>query len=515
MKEHFNLMFLGTGSDSGKSLFTAAFCRIFKRRGISVAPFKAQNMALNSFVTMDGREMGRAQVIQAYAAGLQPDCNMNPVLLKPSGGNNIQVIVRGRVVETTDSRDYYEMIGRIREKVLESYTELSNRYDAIILEGAGSAVELNLKDRDIVNLSMARAVNSPSVLIGDIDRGGIFASLIGSIKLMDARERKLIIGSIVNKFRGDIVLFEDGVRILERKMKRPVFGVMPYLKDLGIPEEDSVPLSKGLKGSYKMDSKVKIAVVRLPFISNYTDFDPFEIEEDVSLVYIDEPDYLDNFDAVIIPGTKSTIQDMLWMKKRGFDEKIRMIAASGRMVIGICGGYQMLGRSIEDPYHVESDVDETEGIGLIDMKTVLTKEKKLTRVRALSLLSVFGGNIEVTGYEIHMGVSRLSSRLKPCFKIIEKNGIRTSYYDGAQSMKRNVWGTYIHGLFENDAFRSNMLSRLGISRSSGLNYREYLENQFDRLADSVEENVKVDDIIRRAINFKRFKIRGKEWIGQS
>ncbi len=503
MEKHLNLMFIGTGSDTGKSLFTTAFCRILKRRGVRVAPFKAQNMALNSFVTMDGKEMGRAQVIQAYAAGLQPESDMNPVLLKPSGGYSIQIIVNGEVLKTDSALNYYNMIDEIKKIVFESYRRLSRKYEMIILEGAGSAVELNLKKRDIVNLPMARMVDSPAILIGDIDRGGIFASIIGSIYLMNNREKRLVIGSIINRFRGNKELFSEGVKIIEKKTKRPVFGVMPYLKNLNIPEEDIVPLMKGTKGKIKCKASIKIGVVKLPFISNYTDFDPFEIENDVSLVYFDSPGDIDYFDIIIIPGTKSTIPDMLWMKRMGLDVAIRNAVKKGKMVMGICGGFQMMGNRIEDPRHIESPYDSIDGIGLISMKTVLTDKKMLTRVKAVSQLDGINGGV-IEGYEIHMGKSYIERELPPVFKIIEKNGVKTTFYDGVQIGGGMIWGTYIHGIFENDSFRAAILGKFGLK--TNFKYKAYVETQFDMLADAVEENIDVQNIFKLLSKRKKIKI---------
>jgi adenosylcobyric acid synthase len=338
------IMFLGTGSDVGKSVIAGGFCRILHNRGYRVAPFKAQNMALNSFVTMDGKEMGRAQVFQAKAAGVLPDSDMNPVLLKPAGNNSCQVIVQGKVFGNTSSTGYYGMRERILPKVLESYEKIKEKYDAVILEGAGSTTEINLKENDFVNIRMAAAARAPAVIIADIDRGGVFASVIGTMKLLTAKEKRLVAGFIINKFRGDRSLFTDGVRFIEKKTNRPVFGVLPYFSDIHLPEEDSVALQQGKKGSIKDVEDVRISVIHLPMISNYTDFDPFEMEENVSLVYARKPEELRGSSIIIIPGTKNTIEDLIWLKKNGFEEAIRKHLKDGKALAGICGGYQMLGR---------------------------------------------------------------------------------------------------------------------------------------------------------------------------
>ena len=498
MKKESNLklMFLGTGSDVGKSLLVTAFCRILYRRGISVAPFKAQNMALNSFVTMDGKEMGRAQVIQAYASGLQPQSEMNPVLLKPSGGNRIQVIINGEVCCSQDAYMYYKDIDKIRKIVLESFKKLEDKYQAIVLEGAGSAIELNLKKRDIVNIPMALAANAPSILISDIDRGGVFASSIGSVKLLKPRERRIIIGHVINKFRGDVTLFDDGKVIIEKKSRRPVFGIVPYIKSLNIPEEDSVALDRGKKGRIKINSEVRIAIIKLPYISNYTDFDPFELEKSVSLWYATTPDELDDSNVIIIPGTKNTISDLLWIKKTGFEEKIKTLINKGAVVVGICGGYQMMGKYVYDPYNVESDMKEMKGLSLIDVKTTMSTDKTLKRVKAVcGIDGILKGEI-VYGYEIHMGVSKIGPEVHPSFKIIERNGEKTNNLDGAVINKGKVWGTYIHGIFENDVFRSKFLKACGRSKSFVFNYNNYLNEQFDKLADNIEKYIDVDRILR-------------------
>jgi adenosylcobyric acid synthase len=544
------IMFLGTGSDVGKSVIAAGFCRVLSKRGYRVAPFKAQNMALNSFVTMDGREMGRAQVFQAAAAGVLPESDMNPVLLKPAGGKTVQVIVQGKLYASCSAGDYYSMRRDILARVLESYGRLRESRDAIVLEGAGSAAELNLKDRDIVNMPFALLVRAPVILVGDIDRGGIFASLIGTMALLSGAERRVTLGSIVNKFRGDPALFKDGVRIIERKTKRPVFGVVPYIDDLRLPEEDGVALQRKNRGNGAASGTppaapgggLVIAVIQLPHIANYTDFDPFELEEGVTLRYVSRPEEAAGSSFIVIPGTKNTIDDLLWLRARGFIDQLRSHVRAGKPLAGICGGYQMLGESIEDPFGVESNRGRIDGLGFLKLRTVLEREKTLTRVRGLCGISRMRGRgnggtggIEIEGYEIHMGRTvPLCTKARgpgarnvpghgtprPAFTIVEENSRPVRRADGAVSNTGKVWGTYLHGLFENDLFRAAVLDsigRHGRSRSRDprsqspvprdppppVNYRAFLETQFDRLAETLESNVDVDRIIRLAEGFRR------------
>jgi adenosylcobyric acid synthase len=508
-------MFLGTGSDAGKSVIAAGFCRILYKRGISVAPFKSQNMALNSFVTMDGKEMGRAQVFQASAAGLLPDADMNPVLLKPSRvfqtqrsqtqGSQTQVILQGKLLVTDTASGYYRMKDLIFKRVLESYGRLSRKYEALVLEGAGSLTEINLKHADIANMEMAMAAGAPVVVVADIDRGGVFASLVGTMKLLTRREKKLVIGFIINKFRGSMDLFYDGLRLIEKLTRRPVFGIVPYFDDIHLPEEDSVALQSGKKGRRMKGAKVRISVISLPHISNYTDFDPFELERDVSIWYSRTPDEIDDASIVILPGTKNTIEDLNWLRERGFFPALRHHVKRGRSLIGICGGYQMLGTAIEDPHGVESSRGHTEGMGFLPVSTILETEKTLSRVSGFCTLDgmnhVGDQNIPVEGYEIHMGkTTGFETHVCP-FTITSRDGNRLEYGDGAVSHGNRVWGTYLHGLFENDLFREQFLSHHGRKGCSKLSYRAFLDEQFDKLADLIERNVDVERILRCARRF--------------
>ena len=530
-------MFLGTGSDVGKSILVAGFCRILRRAGYRVAPFKAQNMALNSSVTMDGKEMGQAQVMQAIAAGIPPEADMNPVLLKPSGESNSQVILQGKLFKTESAIVYYTLKELLLPRVIESYERLRKRFDAIVLEGAGSTVEMNLKERDFVNIEMAMRVHAPAVLVADIDRGGVFSAIIGTMKLLTARERRLILGFIINKFRGDPSLFKDGIKYIEKKTKRKVFGILPYFDDIHLPEEDSVALHQGRKGKIEDGRCVRVSIVHFPYISNYTDFDPLEVEDGVSLKYVRSPDDLEKSDAIILPGTKNTIADLLWLKERGFERELRRHVERGKTLIGICGGYQMLGKQIEDPCGVETSYGSAEGLGFLNVRTTLQKEKTLKRVRGVCMLNSLnrtsGERIEVEGYEIHMGITSRAPGVKPSFILggvpessefltpIEEKGHPDSnplkgcnyhgtdiplggnyHEDGATTSNEKVWGTYLHGIFENDVFRYQFLSSLGREKGEALLYRSYLDGQFDRLADLIERHIDVRSIIRMAEKYR-------------
>jgi adenosylcobyric acid synthase len=508
------LMFLGTGSDVGKSVLAAAFCRIFRQDGFRVAPFKAQNMALNSFITPQGGEMGRAQVVQAEAAGIEPHVDMNPILLKPTSTMGSQVIVLGKAVGNFSAKDYYAYKKRLTAVVRDAFERLSKNYDIVVLEGAGSAVELNLKEHDLVNLTMARMARAPSILVGDIDRGGIFAALLGSYLLMEPDERDLIAGFLVNKLRGDPDLFLPGVEILERRSGKPVLGVVPHFDHIALPEEDSVALGRRMGSGPKESSgqRPSIGVVRLPFVSNYTDFDCLEHDPGVDLVYFDRPGDVFCFDAVILPGSKNTIEDLLALERSGMADALRAYFKAGGVVVGICGGYQMLGERITDPHGVESRVRETAGLGLLPVTTEMASEKVTTQVTARlhpdNRLGLGGisPSMVLSGYEIHMGRSRpLNSQAAPCFRILSRNGRAVSAADaddGFSSADGRIWGTYLHGIFDNDAFRRAFLSLLAEKRdgrglSFGIsNYSRWKDAQYDLLADHVRSHCDMERIYR-------------------
>ncbi len=514
------LMILGSGSDVGKSLMVAGLCRIFRQEGIRVAPFKAQNMALNSFITPEGGEMGRAQVVQAQAAGLTPHVDMNPILLKPSSDVGSQVIVHGRVYGNYAARDYYRLKPRLVRKVMESYRRLAQAYDLIVLEGAGSAVELNLKHNDLVNFSMARRAGAAVLLVADIDRGGVFAATIGAFHLLTPSERRMLKGFIINKFRGDAALFREGETIIARRTGRPVLGVVPYDRDLVLPEEDSVALGKKRhNGTWGEVGALKIGVVRLPHISNYTDFDPLEQEPGVALRYLDHRDKLDGLDLLILPGTKNTISDLLYLKESGMFGQVQAYFRGGGRVVGICGGYQILGQEVRDPLGVEGDPRTEAGLGLLPIITTMAGAKTTTQVEA-RWREGWAEDGVLSAYEIHMGVSEPQGEGQPAFEIISRNGEPLKVADGWVSPDRRVWGTYLHGLFDHDGFRRTFLEEVRQERPAHetpprelsyktfqevqkldlagpgktanavmMPYKEFQEAQLDRLADLLRRHL--------------------------
>ena len=401
------IMLQGTASNVGKSTITTGLCRIFKQDGYNVIPFKSQNMALNSFITKEGLEMGRAQVSQAEACKIDPIADMNPILLKPNGNNKSQVIVRGKVVGDMSSKEYHDYKLQLTEVLDEIFKEFEEKYDVVVMEGAGSCAEINLMERDISNMGMAKIADAPVILVGDIDRGGVFASLAGTMLLLPEEYKKRVKGVIINKFRGKKELLDSGIKMLEDIIKVPVLGVLPYT-DIKIEEEDSVTTRFKQKVNR---GDIHIEVVRTPHMSNFTDFNIFETQEDVSLRYVDFGESFGDPDIVIIPGTKSTIDDLMFLRKNGLENQIKELHKRGKLVIGICGGYQMLGKVLKDPYHVENDLEEVEGMGLLDVETTFELEKTTTQVKALldenlqGYLENLSGK-EVNGYEIHMGITK-------------------------------------------------------------------------------------------------------------
>jgi adenosylcobyric acid synthase len=502
------LMFLGTGSDVGKSVLVAAFCRMLKQDGYRVAPFKAQNMALNSFITPEGGEMGRAQVVQAEAAGIAPHVDMNPILLKPTSQVGSQVIVRGKAIGNFSAFEYYQHKKNLVSVVRESFQRLAEQYEVIVLEGAGSAVELNLKEHDLVNLAMAEMADAPSILVGDIDRGGIFAALLGSFMLMSPAEQERIIGFVVNKFRGDPQLFASGVDIIESRTGRPVFGVIPYFDHIALPEEDSVALGRRMQQAGKSGSgdNLAIGVVRLPFVSNYTDFDCFEQEPGVDLEYFTRPDQVFGFDAVILPGSKNTIEDLAYLQDTGMAEAIVSFYKSGGTVIGLCGGYQMLGRRVTDPHGVESQLQEIPGLKLLDMDTEMFPEKITSQVEAVFLPHSgfsFDDSKLLCGYEIHMGRSVSRGSAQPLFRIVREGGRPTDVLEGLAQPDGRAWGTYVHGIFDNDHFRRAFLhdlqrrsGRTNTRSAAPFSFCQWKEDQFDLLAEHVRKHCDVERVYR-------------------
>jgi adenosylcobyric acid synthase len=458
---------------------------------VRVAPFKAQNMSNNAAVCPDGAEIGRAQAVQAIAAGVEPTADMNPILLKPEADAHSQVILMGRPWRSVAAGDYYRHTGELWPAVTGALDRLRAAYELVIIEGAGSPAELNLKVGDIVNMAVARYARAPVLLVGDIDRGGIFAQLLGTLWLLEPEERALVRGLVVNKFRGDPALFVDGVRILEERGGLPVVGVVPFLRDLGIAEEDAVAIESGprpIPGLPSPHEKVDVAVVALPRIANFDDFDPLAHEPGVDVRYVSSAQALGHPHAVILPGTKSTMADLAWLRAQGLAEAIQQLASDGVAVVGICGGYQMLGRVIRDPDHAESSLDAVPGLGLLPVETTFAREKATHRVQARLLggpgwLSDLAGQV-VSGYEIHMG--RTEGK-RAWLEIAQRSGATVNVQDGNVADGGKIWGCYLHGLFENQALRQAWLASLGWQAAGPSDQPTGgREAAFERLADGVE-----------------------------
>ncbi|MCC8127354.1 MAG: cobyric acid synthase [Clostridiales bacterium] len=504
-------MIQGTMSNSGKSFLTAALCRIFVQDGLRAAPFKSQNMALNSYITADGLEIGRAQVMQAEAAGIEPTVDMNPILLKPTSQMGSQVIVRGEVMGNMRAMDYYRRKPELIPVIRESFDRLAGEYDVIVLEGAGSPAEINLRDHDIVNMGMAEIADAPVILVADIDRGGVFASLYGTVELLKPEERARIRGLVINKFRGDVKILEPGLRMIEERLHIPVIGVIP-MEEIDLEDEDS--LSSRLSGSKQMkkaEEMVDIAVIRLPHIANFTDYNVLERTKGVSLRYAGRKDLLGHPDCILIPGTKNTMEDLKWLRSSGLEEEIcRQNREEQTLVIGICGGYQMLGEWLEDPLGVEGESGAVmHGMGLLPSVTVFEEQKTRTRIRgkltgeAAAWLAVGCGDCEVSGYEIHMGTTRLAesegnSVGRKAFPAVILTDGRM---DGLVREDGLVFGSYLHGLFDYDRFAENLLRRLAEKKGISLdldpeNIRDYKNSQYDKLAGLVRRSLDMDAVYR-------------------
>jgi adenosylcobyric acid synthase len=493
------IMIQGTASSVGKSIIVAALCRIFKQDGHKLAPFKAQNRALNSFVTTGGGEIGRAQVVQAEAAGIAPTVDMNPVLLKPTADTGCQVIIMGKVARNISARDYYQYTPGLLETVKAALGRLRSEYEIVVIEGAGSPAEINLREQEIVNMRIAKLSKSPVLLVGDIDRGGVYASLIGTLELLEQDERDLVKGFIINKFRGDVTLLKSANDSLEKRSGKPLLGVVPYFRDIRIAQEDSVYLDER-KASHNTEG-LEIALIRLPHISNYDDFDPLE-EEGCRVNYVNQTFKFGDPHLIIIPGTKSTISDLEYLKYSGLGDMIIDHAKKGTPVLGICGGYQMLGRKILDPYQVESKEKKTDGLGLLNVVTEFVPEKSTRQVKAkviadVGLLSGTTG-LEINGYEIHMGQTSGGDKA-PAFRVIQTPQGEVDYTDGALNAEGMILGTYLHALFPNDEFRRIFLINLRryhhlMEHTGGANISR--EREYDKLAKLVRENIKIPDVYR-------------------
>ncbi len=504
------IMVQGTGSDVGKSILVCALCRILRQEGLKVAPFKAQNMSNNSYVTADGREMGRAQVAQAEAAGILPEAEMNPILLKPSGNNGSQIITMGRPLRHMTAHEYYENKDSMLEIAKEAYESLSEQYDVIVIEGAGSPAEINIKENDIVNMKIAEIADAPVILVTDIEKGGSFAWIVGTLELLDSDERDRVMGIIINKFRGDLSILESGIDMLEERINKPVLGVLPYFTNIDVDDEDSMSLDKRNKPQEeeKQEGLIDVAIIRLPRISNFTDFDILIREKCICVRFVEDARSIGNPDLIILPGTKNTIGDLETVKESGIADAIIDLAKSGTMVIGICGGYQMLGSVIRDPENAESKTLETEGLGLIDVSTLFRMQKNTYQVKAKlhdkgsDIFKGLNTDSEIAGYEIHMGETELLNGTAPFLKILERSDKEVCMDDGAVSDDGNVIGSYLHGIFDNDEFRLELINKLRKSKGLSPMLAEELssvdkEREYDKLADWFRENINMDLIYEK------------------
>lgn len=492
------VMVQGTTSDAGKSTLVTALCRLLARRGVKVAPFKPQNMALNSAVTADGGEIGRAQAVQARAAGLQPHTDMNPVLLKPNTDMGAQVIVQGRAIGNLNAREYHAYKRIVRRAVLESYERLAARFDAIVVEGAGSPAEINLREGDIANMGFAEAVDCPVILIADIDRGGVFAHLVGTLALLSESERTRVVGFVINRFRGDIGLLQPGLDWLERETGKPVLGVLPYLHGLHLEAEDALPspglrppsprgrgFTSGERRNGNEKEKLRIVVPVTPRISNHTDFDPLRLHPQVDFRFVHPGETPPSADLVILPGSKSVRADLSFLRESAWEAYLLRHLRYGGKLIGICGGFQMLGREIHDPSSLEGKAGSSPGFGWLDMVTVLEPEKQLRNVRGRLVLD----NAPVTGYEIHAGATEGPALVLPFARLKGRD-------DGACSADGQIMGTYLHGLFESTAAADAILRWAGLTEPETPDYAAIREVEIDRLADAVAAHLDMTAIER-------------------
>lgn len=497
------LAVLGTGSDVGKSMLVAGLCRLVYRAGISVAPFKAQNMSNNAAVTRQGGEIGRAQALQAEACGIESHVDMNPILLKPDSDESAQVVMQGRVRGRSDASALFDRTSEFRRIAYESYSRLANRVDAIILEGAGSAAEVNLRHCDVANWPMVDYADASVLLVADIDRGGVFAQVLGTLDLLTLEERRRIIGVVINKFRGRRELFVEGTTFLEKRSGIPVLGVVPFLSGLRLDQEDS--LDHGRQTVFS-DSMVNVAVVLLPRMSNFTDFNALAAEPGVALCYADSPEHFAKADVVIIPGSKNTIADMRYIYEQGIAARITTHASHGGELVGLCGGYQMLGRSVEDPFGAEAG-GLVQGLGLLNVSTQLGRTKITQLVEAIPLHFDFESTTRVKGYRIHMGVTVRTDE-RPCFQLCagssaDETSDVSETVDGAMNASGLIWGSYIHGMFDEPEFRAAWLNRIRARKGVPLvsvevsrNSSSMLRKQMDRWADHLAQHLDIQPLWR-------------------
>ncbi len=482
------LMVQGTASSVGKSLLVTALCRYFHQRGVKVAPFKSQNMALNSFITPEGFEIGRAQAVQAEACGIAPSADMNPILLKGESDYRVQVVVLGKVVGSMTGEEYYRYSEKLRPIIEQALNRLREKYELVILEGAGSPAEINLQEKDLANMFPAQLAEAPVLLVGDINLGGVFASLIGTLDLLKPSDRNRVKGLIINKFRGNLDILKPGLSFLEQKTGLPILGVLPYLHELNIAEEDSVVLEDPQK--IKTGALLQIVVLKFPHISNFDDFQPLGKEKAVQLRFIQRPEEIQTADLLILPGTKTTVEDLKWLRVQGFEPVIQNRVQKEEPILGICGGYQMLGESIEDPHFVESQEASVKGLGLLSVITRFEKEKITAQVEAAikgeNFLADGQKDCVINGYEIHMGQVRVHASARPLFQIHSRNKQTIQEMEGA--VQGAVAGTLMHGLFENQSIRSALLASLG--KRKGLELiagNSSKEAEYDRLADMIQD----------------------------
>ena len=506
------IMVQGTMSNAGKSLVTAGLCRIFHQDGKIVFPFKSQNMALNSFITEEGAEMGRAQVVQAEAAGVKPSVLMNPILLKPTSDSGSQVIVNGVAIGTMPAVEYYKFKTELIPDILKAYNTLAEKSDVIVIEGAGSPAEINLKAQDIVNMGMARMAKAPVLLVADIDRGGVFASIYGTLMLLDPEERAMVKGVIINKFRGDVSILKPGLDMLEEKTGIPVIGVLPMM-NVDIEDEDS--LSERLTQAKDKNALIDIAVIKLPRMSNFTDFNVFELIDGVALRYVKSTEELGNPDMIILPGTKNTIDDLKWMRQNGLETAVLHKANNGTVVFGICGGYQMLGHNLSDPFGYDSGHagSVTTGLALLNMETEFVENKRTIQMkghfnRVEGIFSSLSG-MEFYGYEIHSGITRLeTTKALNTVEPINEGGQPIA--EGSQTVRggMNVYGTYIHGIFDGEGIAAKvveaLLAKKGLTFEDikVIDYQKYKQHQYDILAQNVRDHLdmkKVYEILEKGL----------------